>query len=157
MKICRRTPPGNKPPPPPSLLLFRVNSFSKSLHKLHRPRHHRQSIQKFARFPDPQGGREKARKKRSDPSLLFIQSRKNEPWEKEGWLVLEEGGQGMMSAVIETEERMREGETKREREKKGSVESRKVSTTYCRPPRFSWAWNFVLRRITKTVIMSGGW
>lgn len=70
----------------------------------------------------------------------------------------------MMSAVIETEERMREGETKREREREkkgaveeGSVESRKVSTTYCRPPRFSWAWNFVLRRITKTVIMSGGW
>lgn len=49
----------------------------------------------------------------------------------------------MMSAVIETEERMREGETKREREREkkgaveeGSVESRKVSTTYCRPPIF---------------------
>lgn len=128
MKICRRTPPGNKPPP--SLLLFRVNSFSKSLHKLHRPRHHRQSIQKFARFPDPQGGREKARKKRSDPSLLFIQSRKNEPWEKEGWLVLEEGGQGMMSAVIETEERMREGETKRERERRKD----RLNRERCQPP-----------------------
>ena len=60
------------------------------------------------------------------------------------------------------DERGRDKEREREREKKGaveegSVESRKVSTTYCRPPRFSWAWNFVLRRITKTVIMSGGW
>lgn len=106
---------------------------------------HRRFVQKFARFPS--GARRKARerekrKKGSDPSLLFIQSRKNEPWEKEGWLVLEEGGQGMMSAVIETEkiggerERERRG---RKREKVGveggtaggrrrTVESRKVST-----------------------------
>lgn len=79
---------------------------------------HRRFVQKFARFPS--GARRKARerekrKKGSDPSLLFIQSRKNEPWEKEGWLVLEEGGQGMMSAVIETEKIGGE----RERERRG--------------------------------------
>lgn len=83
------------------------------------------------------------REKREAIHLCYSFARKNEPWEKAK--VVEEGGQGMMSA------RPREdrGGGRRSREKnRGRLNRERCQTPIVSTEIFV-GWNFVLRRITE--------